>query len=190
LREKQAFERTYSAGELWANYAYFTKAMLPVAEKADVQMALHPDDPPVPRMNGVERIFNRYEGYHRAEEIAGSSRAWGLLFCAGTWSEGGAAMGKSVVEMIRDFGARSRILEVHFRNVSAPLPHFLETFPDEGYVDMYGVMKALREVKYAGFMGPDHIPALAGDTGIQRAGTAYCLTYMKSLLRRANKEVG
>jgi mannonate dehydratase len=190
LREKQAFERQYPAEELWKNYAYFMKAMLPGAEAAGVQLALHPDDPPVPRMNGVERIFNHYEGYRRAEQIAGGSRHWGLLFCVGTWSEGGDRMGKTVVEMIRDFGARGRILEVHFRNVSAPLPHFLETLPDDGYVNMYQVMKTLREVRYQGFMGPDHVPRLAGDEGILRSGTAYCLTYMRTLLRRANEEVG
>jgi mannonate dehydratase len=188
--QKPAFEREYSAEDLWKNYTYFMNAMLPVAEKAGVKLALHPDDPPVPRMNGVERIFNHYEGYRRAEQIAGKSDHWGLLFCVGTWSEGGVHMGKNVVEMIRDFGARGKILEVHFRNVSSPLPHFLETFPDEGYVDMYQVMKTLREVRYAGFMGPDHVPKLAGDGGIQRGGTAYCLTYMKALLRRANEEVG
>ena len=57
-------------------------------------------------------------------------------------------------------------------------------------MDMYEVMKALREVRFSGTIVPDHIPQLAGDTGIRRAGTAYCITYMRSLLRRANQEVG
>jgi mannonate dehydratase len=55
---------------------------------------------------------------------------------------------------------------------------------------MYQVMKALREVRYAGPMVPDHVPQLAGDQGVRRAGTAYCISYMRSLLRRANEEVG
>lgn len=68
---------------------------------------------------------------------------------------------------------------------------FQETFPDEGYVDMYQVMRALREVRYAGPMVPDHVPGLAGDQGlVQRAGTAYCIAHMRALLRRANEEVG
>jgi mannonate dehydratase len=99
-------------------------------------------------------------------------------------------MGKSVLEMIRDFGGRGKIVDVHFRNVSAPLPHFVETFPDDGYVDMYQVMKTLREVRFAGTVVPDHVPQLAGDQGIRRAGTAYCIAYMRALLRRANEEVG
>jgi len=99
-------------------------------------------------------------------------------------------MGKNVFEMIRDFGGRGKIAEVHFRNVTGPLPHFVETFPDDGYMDMYQVMKALRQVKFSGAAEPDHVPKLAGDSGLLRAGTAYCISYMRALLRRANEEVG
>jgi mannonate dehydratase len=74
--------------------------------------------------------------------------------------------------------------------VTAPLPHFVETFPDDGYLDMYQVMKTLREVRFTGAAEPDHVPKLAGDQGILRAGSAYCIAYMRALLRRANEEVG
>jgi mannonate dehydratase len=188
--EKQRYEREYSADEIWANYTYFIKAALPVAEQANVKLALHPDDPPLTKMNGVAKIFTHYDGYHRAEQIAGNSRYWGLTFCIGTWSEGGSRMGKDVFEMIRDFGGRGKIIDVHFRNVSSPLPHFVETFPDDGYQDMYRVMKTLREVRFSGSAVPDHVPQLVGDQGIRRAGTAYCIASMRALLRRANEEVG
>lgn len=188
--EKQRYEREYSADEIWTNYTYFIKAALPVAEQANVKLALHPDDPPLTKMNGVAKIFTHYDGYHRAEQIAGNSRNWGLTFCIGTWSEGGNRMGKDVFEMIRDFGGRGKIIDVHFRNVSSPLPHFVETFPDDGYQDMYRVMKTLREVGFSGSAVPDHVPQLVGDSTIRRAGTAYCIAYMRALLRRANQEVG
>lgn len=188
--EKRQFDREYSADDIWANYTYFLKAVLPAAEQAGVKLALHPDDPPVAKMNGVAKLFTHYDGYRRAEEIAGHSRNWGLTFCVGTWSEGGDSMGKDVFEMIRDFGGRGKIFEVHFRNVTGPLPHFIETFPDDGYVDMYQVMKALRQVRFSGSVEPDHVPRLAGDSGLLRAGTAYCIAYMRALLRRANEEVG
>jgi mannonate dehydratase len=175
---------------MWASYRYFMDAILPVAEEAGVKLALHPDDPPLERMNGVARLFNRYEGYRRAEEIAAGSPYWGLNFCVGTWAEGGDRMGKDVFGMIRDFGARNKILAVHFRNVSSPLPRFVETYPDDGYLDMYRVLAALREVRYAGTLMPDHIPQLAGDDGFRRAGLAYCIAYMRALLQRANEEVG
>lgn len=188
--EKQAFEREYSPEDIWATYTYFIKAVLPVAEKAQVKLACHPDDPPLAKMNGVAKVLVNYDGYARAEKIAGGSKYWGLTFCVGTWMEGGDKMGKGVFPMIEDFGGRGKIFDVHFRNVSSPLPKFVETFPDDGYVDMYQVMKALRQVKFNGTVVPDHVPELVGDKGIRRAGTAYCVAYMRSLLRRANEEVG
>jgi mannonate dehydratase len=186
--EKCQYGREYTADEIWANYGYFIKAVIPVAAAADVRLALHPDDPPVARMNGVNRIFNDYEGFRKAEALA-ESPYWGLLFCVGTWSEGGDRMGKDVFEMIRDFGGRNRIFEVHFRNVSSPLPRFMETFPDDGCVDMNRVMRALREVGYNGGLSPDHIPMLVGDEN-RRAGTAYCIAHARELLRGANRDVG
>jgi mannonate dehydratase len=188
--EKRQFEREYSAEDIWSNYTYFVKAVLPAAEQAGVKLALHPDDPPLAKMNGVAKLFTHYEGYRRAEQISGGSSNWGLTFCVGTWSEGGKEMGKDVFEMIRDFGGRGKIFEVHFRNVTSPLPQFVETFPDDGYMDMYQVMKALRQVRFSGAAEPDHVPQLAGDSGLRRAGTAYCIAYMRALLRRANEEVG
>jgi mannonate dehydratase len=188
--EKRRFERDYSAEEIWENYTYFFRAVLPVAEKAGVKLALHPDDPPVAKMNGVAKILTHFDGYKRAEQLAGGSKHWGLTFCVGTWAEGGARMGKDVFEMIRHFGGRGKIVDVHFRNVSAPLPHFVETFPDDGYLDLYRVMKALREVGFRGAMEPDHVPQLAGDKGLRPAGTAYCIAVMRAWLRRANEEVG
>jgi mannonate dehydratase len=188
--EKQAFDREYEAPEMWDHYTYFVKAVLPVAEEVGVKLALHPDDPPLAKMNGVAKLFTHYDGYARAEKIAAGSKAWGLTFCVGTWSEGGSQMGKDVFGMIRDFGARGKIFEVHFRNVSSPLPRFEETFPDDGYMDMYQVMKALRQVKFSGAAEPDHVPQLVGDTGVRRAGTAYIIANMRMMLRRANEEVG
>ncbi len=193
--EKQKFEREYSADDIWASYTYFMKAVLPVAKEAGVKLALHPDDPPLAMMNGVAKVLVHYDGYRRAEQISESiegkgSPHWGLTFCVGTWSEGGDKMGKDIFEMIRDFGGRGKILGIHFRGVTSPLPSFVETFPDEGYLDLYQVMKALRKVRYSGTVVPDHVPELTGDEGIRRAGTAYCIAYMRALLRRANEEVG
>ena len=91
--------------------------------------------------------------------------------------------------MIEDFGGRGKIFAVHFRNVSAPLPVFHETFQDDGYMDMYQVMKALRQVKCTASLIPDHYPTIVNDPGHRIADT-YSITYMRSLLRRANEEVG
>ena len=190
--EKQKFEREYSAGEIWEAFAYFLKAVLPVAEEANVKLCMHPSDPPVEKMmNGVGRIFIDYEDYRRAEQLAGNSRFWGVRLCVGTWAEGGGRMGKDVFEMIRDFGGRGKIFDVDFRNVTSPLPSFAETFLDDGYMNMYKVMKALRQVRYNGPLVPDHVPGLQDDPkGVGRAGLAYCIAYIRALLQAANEEVG
>jgi mannonate dehydratase len=188
--EKRAFERDYSAADMWGFYTYFVKAALPAAEEAGVSLALHPDDPPLAVMNGVAKLFVNYAGYRKAEEIAGPSRHWGLRLCVGTWAEGGASMGKDVFAMIRDFGGRGKLFDIDFRNVSGVMPRFAEACLDDGDLDMYRVMRALREVKYASGMVPDHIPRLDGDGREQRAGLAYSIAYMRGLLRRANEEAG
>ena len=98
-------------------------------------------------------------------------------------------MGKDVFGIIQDFGGRGRVFAVHFRNVSSPLPRFHETFQDDGYQDMYQVMKALRQVQCTASLIPDHYPGLVGDTN-RRMANAYCVAYMRALLRRANEEIG
>ena len=152
--------RKFSKEEIWDNYAYFIKKVVPVAEEAGVRIGIHPDDPPQPEIAGVPRcIFSNFEGYKKALEIANSPNI-GMCLCVGCWLEGGPLMGKDVVETIKYFGGTKKLFKVHFRNVSAPLPHFNETLLDDGYYDMYKVMKALVEVKFDGIAIPDHIPGL------------------------------
>jgi mannonate dehydratase len=176
--------RAYSEQELWDNYTYFIKAVVPVAEETGVRIGIHPDDPPMPVLGGIPRcIFGNFDGYQRALEIANSPNI-GMCLCCGTWLEGGKYTRRSLLETIQYFGPRGKIFKVHFRNVNAPLPHFVETFIDNGYMDMYKVMRTLREVNFNGVMIPDHVPGMIGD----RAGTAYSIAYMKAYRERANQE--
>jgi mannonate dehydratase len=177
--------RTYSQEEIWDNYAYFIKKVAPVAEEAGVFIGIHPDDPPVPELGGIPRcIFSSFEGYKRALEIADSPNI-GICLCVGCWLEGGSWMGKDVFETIRYFGKLNKLFKIHFRNVDQPLPHFVETFLDVGYMNMYGVMKTLREIDFDGVLIADHIPLMAND---HRLGTAFSIGYMKALLERVNAE--
>ena len=182
--EPYSHGRAFTKEEIWDNYTYFIKQVAPVAEEAGVRIGIHPDDPPAPVLGGVPRcIFGNFEGYKRAMEIANSPNV-GICLCCGTWLEGGKELtGKDPEEMIRYFGA-AKIWKIHFRNVSAPLPHFVETFMDNGYYDMYKIMKALRDVNYDGIVIPDHVPAMVG----QRSGLAYSIAYMRALRDRANRE--
>jgi len=177
--------RRFSKEEIWDNYTYFIRQVAPVAENEGIRIGIHPDDPPVPVLAGVPRcIFGNFEGYKLALEIANSPNV-GICLCCGTWLEGGPLMGKDVVETLRYFGAQGKVWKIHFRNVSAPLPHFVETFMDNGYMDMDKIMRALVDVKFDGIVILDHSPDMLGG---HYAQTAYGVAYMKASLKRAREE--
>lgn len=177
--------RKYTPEEIWENYTYFIRRVAPVAEDLGIRIGIHPDDPPVPELGGVPRcIFGNFEGYVRALEIASSPNV-GVCLCCGTWLEGGKNMGKDVIEAIRAFAGMGKLWKIHFRNVSAPVPQFVETFVDNGYMDMWQIMKTLREVDFRGAVIADHVPSMAGG---RLAGWAYSIGYIKALLARANAE--
>jgi mannonate dehydratase len=177
--------RVFSEKEIWDNYEYFIKRVVPVAEEQGVYIGIHPDDPPVPMLGGVPRcIFGNFEGYKRALEVAASPNV-GVCLCCGTWLEGGELTGMDVVGAIRYFGKMGKLWKIHFRNVSAPVPHFVEAFVDSGYMDMWKIMRALREVEFDGVVIGDHFPQMVGGG---RTSVAYTIGYMKAQLERANAE--
>ncbi len=177
--------RKYSEQEIWDNFEYFIKAVVPVAEEAGVYIGIHPDDPPVPELGGIPRcIFSSFDGYKRALEIANSPNV-GICMCCGTWLEGGTKItGKHPAETIRYFGAE-KIWKIHFRNVTAPLPRFVETLMDNGYYDMSTIAKALHDIRFDGIAILDHSPAMVGGPYAQ---SAYGFAYMKAMLSRAGGE--
>jgi mannonate dehydratase len=171
--------REYTDEEIWENFEYFIKQVAPVAEESNVRIGIHPDDPPVSSLAGVPRcIFSNFDGYKRALEIADSPNI-GICLCVGCWLEGGALMGKDVFETIQYFGERKKLFKIHFRNVNQPLPYFVETFLDNGYANMYGIMKALADVDFDGVIIADHIPRMVN--GCQ---TAFTIGYMSQMLER------
>ena len=178
------FGREYSRDEIWANFSYFVKQVVPVAEEEGVAIGFHPDDPPVPSLFGVPRILSTFADCQKALKIANSPNV-GMCLCCGTWAEGGKAMGIDPAGAIHHFGPRKEIYEIHFRNVSSPLPHFHETFVDNGYYDMYKVMKALVNVKYDGIVHLDHSVPMAGGN---RTYEAFAMGYMRAMLQRAQAE--
>jgi mannonate dehydratase len=174
--------RSYSPQEIWDNFEYFIKQVAPVAEEAGVRIGIHPDDPPLDGLGGIPRcIFSSFEGYRQALEIADSPNV-GICLCVGCWIEGGERMGKSVEDTIRYFSERGKLFKVHLRNIDRPLPHFVETFLDNGYYSMARVVKTLCEVEFNGIMIPDHIPAMADSP---RVGSAFSIGYMKGLVDQA-----
>jgi mannonate dehydratase len=172
--------REYSAEEMWANYEYFIRAVIPVAEAAGVRLALHPDDPPGPAIGGVARIFSSFEGFERASRLV-TSPSWGLLFCVGCWSEMGGT--ENVLRGLRHFGPRGQIAYVHFRDVQGTGDQFSECFLGEGNLDLTRVLRTLIEVGYTGFLIDDHVPHLVGDAGWAPRGRCYSTGYLMGLLR-------
>lgn len=179
--------RRYSEKEIWDNYEYFIRRVTPVAEELGIRIGIHPDDPPAVELGGIPRcVFSSFEGYRQALEIANSPNV-GMCLCCGCWLEGGPRMGKGTEETIRYFARLNKLFKVHFRNVNAPLPHFVETFIDNGYADMYKVMRTLVEVDFRGAAIADHVPAMIGGRNV---GWAYSIAYMKAYLERAEAESG
>jgi len=171
-------EREYSEDEVWAHFETFIRVAARAAEEEGVMIGIHPDDPPISRLGGVPRIFSTFENYKRALAIADSPNV-GVCLCIGCWLEGGDLWGADAIEAIRYFAGEKKLFKVHFRNVDAPLPHFVETFVDDGYGDMRAIMRTLQEVGFNGVIIPDHIPKMADDP---RLGTAFTIGYMKALI--------
>lgn len=171
--------REISAEEMWSNYDWYLERILPVCEEAGVHLALHPDDPPVPTLGGIARLFCSFDGFKRALETH-NSPMHGLDFCNGCWSE--MRGGEGVLDAIEYFGSRGRILYVHLRDVHGCADDFEECFIDEGQSDVKAVVRKLRDVGFNGFILDDHVPHLVNDTPYGHRGRAYAIGYIRGLL--------
>ena len=186
-------EGTHTLEEMWRNIAYFLKAVIPVAEKAGVRLALHPNDPPAPLSRGSQQIMGDLKGWKRLIEIV-PSKSNGITFDCGVTRE----LGEDPVEVCRYFGSRDRINHVHFRNVRVDTPRekYAEVFLDEGQVDMFAVMKELIRQQYPRLIYPEHPRRLDADRDIggpapyypgggSYIGYAYNVGYTRAMLQAA-----
>lgn len=146
--------------EMWENYAYFIRAVMPVAESAGVMLSLHPDDPPLPQgFGGIPRIFSRLEDFLRGEEIAASPN-WGLTLCLGNW----ALIGLDALDQaIRHFGPQGKICYVHVQAVQGTPEKFTEQPFEEGKCDFLHVFRLLDQTGFDGCLIGAHTPGLIGD---------------------------
>ncbi len=162
-----ANEGAHTLEEMWANIAYFLKAVIPAAEKAGVRLALHPNDPPAPISRKSQQIMGSVEGWKRLIEIV-KSPSNGITFDCGVTRE----MGQDPVEVCRYFASRDRINHVHFRNVKVQKPYerYSEVFIDEGQNNMFSIMRELIKNKYTRMMYPEHPRALDYDRERGRIG--------------------
>ncbi len=166
-----------SEEELWERLRFFLEAVLPVAEEAGVQLALHPDDPPVERLQDTPRLVNSPGKYQRLIDLNPSSANM-LEFCLGSIAEMPSG---DVHQATEQYAALQKIAYVHFRNVVGRVPHYKEVFVDEGDIDMKRIVGILKAAQFEGVLIPDHTPQMSCDAP-WHAGMAYAMGYMKALL--------
>lgn len=170
--------------QLWENLEYFLKAVIPVAEKANVKLAMHPDDPPLSPIRGLGRIMRSIENYQRLVDLV-PSPVNGICLCQGNFT----MMTNDLPAAIRHFGKQDKIFFVHFRDVRGNPEKFVETFHDEGQTNMLACMQAYRDIGFDGVCRPDHVPTMEGDSNDRPSysaiGRLFAIGYLKGLREAA-----
>jgi mannonate dehydratase len=162
---------------LWERLERFLAEVLPVAEQAGVRLAAHPDDPPMPFMRQQPRLLYQQSLYQRLIDIAPSPSNM-LEFCLGTLAE--MAEG-NLYHTVEQYSSQKRLAYVHFRNVSGKVPHYHETFIDDGDVDMLRILAILHRNQFDGVLIPDHSPQMAC-AAPWHAGMAHTLGFLKAAI--------
>jgi mannonate dehydratase len=176
-----------TADMYWERITYFLERVIPVAEEYKVRMACHPNDSMTPPQGyqGVNAVLSTVDGLKRFVSIK-ESPYHGLNFCQGTISEMLQDPGKEIFDVIRYFGARKKIFNVHFRNIRGNRQSFVEVGPDEGDIDFFKAMQTYKEVGYAYNLQPDHVPQSPGDTGGEQY-FAFCYGYIRALIQAVDR---
>lgn len=173
------------AEENWARIGYFLKRVVPAATQHRVRLACHPHDPCTPPgYRGVTRVLGTVEGLKRFVTTQ-ESPYHGLNFCQGTVAEMLDDPRREIGDVIRWFGERQKIFNVHFRNIRGRKLDFMETFPDEGDMDMLAALRLYRATGYRYMLMPDHVPGIAGRDP-DGVAFAFCYGYIAAMLQAVN----
>jgi mannonate dehydratase len=162
-----------SQAELWRRLERFLEDVIPVAERAGVRLAAHPDDPPMPTMRRQPRLVYQPHMYQRLIDLA-PSRSNALELCVGTLAE---MTEGSIYDAVDQYSKQGKIAYIHLRNVVGKVPHYRETFIDEGEVDMIRILAILRRNGFDGVLIPDHTPQMTCSAP-WHAGMAHTLGFM------------
>jgi mannonate dehydratase len=176
-----------TADPYWERITYFLDRVIPVANENRIRMACHPHDPGMPPegYQGVDCVMGTVDGLKKFVSIR-ESPYHGLNFCQGTVSEMLADPGKEIYDVIRYFGSRQKIFNVHFRNIRGHRNDFQEVYPDEGDVDFVRAIQVYKEVGYPHMMMPDHAPQHPDDPGEEQA-FAFAYGYIRALIQAADR---
>jgi mannonate dehydratase len=172
-------DKKITSDELWNNYSYFINAVVPYAEKYNVRLALHPDDPPLAKLGDVERIMVSYENIKKAINIVDSPNL-GVTMCQATY----CMMGEDLYKVIPELA--DKIFFVHFRNAVGNKLKFRESFHDNGIIEMANIMKLYKQCNVDVPIRVDHVPLMAGEkqetAGYTALGRLYAIGYLKGIL--------
>ena len=202
-----------SHDQVWANYEYFIKSVMPTAERCGVRMGLHPDDPCLPELGGYARIFGSMEAYDRAYAIYPSTSN-AVTFCQANFklmfldsnfpnssqntdSQSSVPLRlcvknnptEALCDAARHFG--KRIAFIHIRDVEGDKTDFTELFHDQGDTDQFALMRTYREIGLDVPVRGDHVPEMEGDRklvedaipGYFNMGRLFANGYLKALLK-------
>jgi mannonate dehydratase len=174
---------TVTAAIAWERITYFLERVVPVAGEYRVRLACHPHDPGVPESGyrGVARVLGTVAGLRRLVDIQPSTYH-GLNFCVGSVAEMLQNPAVEIGEVIREFGERGKIFNIHFRNIRGRRDAFQEVYPDEGDLDMIAVLRTLKDVGYSYMVMPDHMPTHPDDPGSHQA-FAFGYGYIKAAIQ-------
>ncbi|HCV22717.1 MAG TPA: mannonate dehydratase, partial [Candidatus Latescibacteria bacterium] len=178
------YEQPLTAEQNWERVTFFLERVIPVATEAKVRMACHPCDPWLPPgFKGVDRVLGGFDGFRQFIEICPSDYH-GLNLCLGCMAESVKNPREEVPQILRYFGERKKIHLIHFRNIFGGQCTFQEVWPDEGVMDMYVLMRTLREVGYPHMVVPDHAPG-SDAPGSREQAFAFQFGYIRAMLQAA-----
>ncbi len=181
LSDFKGTDKCITKDELWDNYSYFIKAVMPYAEKHNINLALHPDDPPLENLGGVSRIMISYDNIDKAINSIIKSDNLGVTMCQATYK----MMGEDLYKVIPKL--KDKIMFIHFRNATGNKFNFRETLHDNGEINMADIIKLYKSLNINVPIRVDHVPLMAGESqelaGYTANGRLFAIGYLKGLLQ-------
>lgn len=179
LKDFVATDAVITEKELWDNYEYFLKAVIPFAEKYGINLALHPDDPPV-NLGNVSRIMTSYKNIDKAINQIVPSKNLGVTMCQATYK----IMGEDLYDVIPKLA--EKIFFIHFRNTTGTIENYRETFHDNGDIPMADIMKLYKNLGLDVPVRVDHVPTLLGEDSVNQGydalGRFFAIGYLKGII--------
>ena len=166
VKELFALYKDVDNEKLFENLVYFLKKIMPVCNKYEIKMAIHPDDPAW-SVFGLPRIIIRKENILRLMDAVDDIHN-GVTFCSGSY---GTNLENNLPDMIRSL--KGRIHFAHVRNLKFHSPDDFEEaahLSSDGSFDMYEIMKALYDIGFDGPIRPDHGRMIWGEVAMPGYG--------------------